>query len=133
MVDLLLTEEERMLQAVVREFADRELKPRAREMDEKEEFSWEVWRSMVGLGLAGIGVDPAFGGSGGSHRQMVIAIQEVSRGDAASAVNLLAHRSLGLETINQFGSEEQKSKYIPGAVDGSKILAWALTEPRFRL
>ena len=129
MVDLLLTEEERMLQAVVREFADRELKPRAREMDEKEEFSWEVWRSMVGLGLAGIGVDPAFGGSGGSHRQMVIAIQEVSRGDAASAVNLLAHRSLGLETVNQFGSEEQKSRYIPGAVDGSKILAWALTEP----
>ena len=98
-------------------------------MDEKEEFSWEVWRSMVDLGLAGIGVDPAFGGSGGSHRQMVIAIQEISRGDAASAVNLLAHRSLGLETVNQFGSEEQKSKYIPGAVDGSKILAWALTEP----
>ena len=129
MVDLLLTEEERMLQAAVREFAERELKPRAREMDEKEAFSPEVWRGMTGLGLAGIGVDPAFGGSGGSHRQMVIAIQEVSRGDAASAVNLLAHRSLGLETINQFGSEEQKSRYIPGAVDGSKIIAWALTEP----
>ena len=129
MVDLLLTEEERMLQAAVREFAERELKPRAKEMDEKEAFSPEVWRGMTGLGLAGIGVDPAFGGSGGSHRQMVIAIQEVSRGDAASAVNLLAHRSLGLETINQFGSEEQKSRYIPGAVDGSKVIAWALTEP----
>ena len=129
MVELLLTEEERMLQAAVREFADRELRPRAREMDEKEESSPEVWRGMTGLGLAGIGVDPAFGGSGGTHRQMVIAIQEVSRGDAASAVNLLAHRSLGLETINQFGSEEQKSKYLPGAVDGSKVLAWALTEP----
>ena len=77
MVDLLLTEDERMLQAAVREFADRELKPRAREMDEKEEFSWEIWQGMTGLGLAGIGVDPAFGGSGGSHRQMVIAIQEV--------------------------------------------------------
>ena len=129
MVDLLLTEEERMLQTAVREFAERELKPRAREMDEKEAFSPEVWRGMTGLGLAGIGIDPAFGGSGGTHRQMVVAIQEVSRGDAASAVNLLAHRSLGLETINQFGSEEQKSRYIPGAVDGSKIIAWALTEP----
>ncbi len=129
MVDLILTEEERMLQAAVREFAERELKPRAREMDEKEAFSPEVWRGMTSLGLAGIGVDPAFGGSGGTHRQMVVAIQEVSRGDAASAVNLLAHRSLGLETINEFGSEEQKSKYIPGAVDGSKIIAWALTEP----
>ena len=69
MVDLLLTEEERMLQAAVREFAERELKPRAKEMDEKEAFSPEVWRGMTGLGLAGIGVDPAFGGSGGTHRR----------------------------------------------------------------
>ena len=129
MVNMLLTEEERMLQATVREFADAELMPRAREMDEKEEFSWDVWRGMVGLGLAGIGVDPAFGGSGGTHRQMVIAIEEISRGDAASAVNLLAHRSLGMETVYQFGNEEQKYKYVPGAVEGSKVLAWALTEP----
>ncbi len=129
MVDLLLTEEERMLQAAVREFADNELKPRAQRMDEEEQFDWDVWRGMTGLGLAGLGVDPAFGGSGGTHRQMVIAIQEVSRGDAASAVNLLAHRSLGLETINQFGNEEQRSRYVPGGVDGSKLIAWALTEP----
>ncbi len=129
MIDLLLTEEERMLQAAVREFAEAELKPRAMEMDEKEELSQEVWQGMLGLGLAGIGVDPAFGGGGGTHRQMVIAIEEISRGDAASAVSLLAHRSLGLETIYQFGNEEQKSRYIPGAVDGSKVLAWALTEP----
>ena len=66
MVNMLLTEEERMLQATVREFAEAELMPRAREMDEKEEFSWDVWRGMVGLGLAGIGVDPSFGGSGGT-------------------------------------------------------------------
>ncbi len=129
MPDLLLTEEEKMLQAAVRDFAERELKPRAREMDDKEEFSWEVWHGMIGLGLAGIGIDPAFGGSGGTHRQMVIAIQEISRGDAASAVSLLAHRSLGLQTIYQFGNEEQKSRYIPGAVQGKKIVAWALTEP----
>ena len=54
MVNMLLTEEERMLQAAVREFAEAELMPRAREMDEKEEFSWDVWRGMVGLGLAGL-------------------------------------------------------------------------------
>ena len=129
MPDLLLTEEEKMLQAAVRDYAERELKPRAREADEKEEFSWELWRGMTGLGLAGIGVDPAFGGSGGTHRQMVIAIEEVSRGDAAAAVGLLAHRSLGLETIYKFGNEEQKSRYVPGAAKGETILAWALTEP----
>ncbi len=129
MIDLLLTEEEMMLQAAVREFAERELKPRAKEMDEKEEFSWEVWRGMTALGLAGIGVDPAYGGDGGSHRQMVVAVQEISRGDAASAVNLLAHRSLGMETIYRYGSEEQKLRYIPDAVEGKAVLAWALTEP----
>ena len=52
---------------------------------------------------------------------MVIAIEEISRGDAASAVNLLAHRSLGMETIYQFGNEEQKSRYVPSAVEGSKV------------
>ena len=128
-MDLLMTEEERMLQAAVREFAERELKPRARETDEKEEFSWEAWRGMASLGLAGIGIDPAFGGGGGTHRQMVVAVEEVSRGDASAAVSLIAHRSLGLQSIYQFGNEEQKSKYVPGAASGEKIMAWALTEP----
>jgi len=129
MLELLLSEEEKMLQTMVRDFADRELKPRAAELDEKEEFSWDIWQGMVDLGLAGIGIDPSFGGSGGSHRQMAIVVQEVSKGDAASAVNLLAHRSLGMQTIYQFGSEEQKLKYIPDAVAGRKIVSWALTEP----
>ncbi len=128
-MDLLMTEEERMLQAAVREFAERELKPRARETDEKEEFSWEAWKGMASLGLAGIGIDPAFGGGGGTHRQMVVAVEEVSRGDASAAVSLIAHRSLGLQSIYQFGNEEQKSKYVPGAASGEKIMAWALTEP----
>ena len=128
-MDLLLTEEEKMLQAAVRQFANSELKPRAREMDEREEFSWEVWKGMTALGLAGIGIDPALGGGGGSHRQMVLAVEELSRGDAASAVNLLAHRSLSIETIYRFGNDEQKYRYVPGAARGEKVLAWALTEP----
>ena len=68
MPDLLLTEEERMLQSAVREFADRELTPRSREVDEREEFSWENWNGMAALGLTGIGIDPALGGSGGGYR-----------------------------------------------------------------
>ena len=122
-----------MLQAVVREFADRELKPRAREMDEKEEFSWEVWRSMVGLGLAGIGVDPAFGGSGGSHRQMVIAIQEVSRGDAASAVNLLAHRSLGTGDRQPVRERRTEVEVHPRRRGRLKDLSLGADGTRFRL
>ena len=129
MTDLLLTEDERMLQATVRQFADRELAPRAREIDEKEEFSWDVWKGMAALGLPGIGVDPALGGSGGGYRQMAIAEEEVARGDAAAGVTLVAHMSLGVQTIYQFGSEEQKSKYVSPLASGDAIAAWALTEP----
>ncbi len=129
MTDLLLTEEERMLQATVRRFADRELAPRARELDEREEFSWQVWKGMAALGLPGIGVDPALGGSGGGYRQMAIAEEEVARGDASASVTLVAHMSLGVQTIYQFGSEEQKSRYVPSLAGGEGIAAWALTEP----
>ena len=129
MPDLLLSEEERMLQTAVREFADRELAARAREMDEKEEFSWESWKGMAALGLTGIGIDPAYGGSGGGYRQMVIAEEEVARGDAATSVTLIAHTSLGTQTIYQYSDEEQKLKFIPPLAQGEVLAAWALTEP----
>ncbi len=129
MPDLLLTEEERMLQSAVREFADRELAPRARELDEREEFSWETWKGMAALGLTGIGIDPAYGGSGGGYRQMAIAEEEIARGDASASVTLVAHISLGTHTIYRYGSEEQKLKFVPPLARGEAMAAWALTEP----
>ena len=129
MTDLLLSEEERLLQATLREFADRELVPRARELDEKEEFSWETWRAMGALGLTGMGIDPSLGGSGGGYRQIVIAEEEIARGDASAGVTLLAHTSLTTQTIYRFGSEELKLKYVPAMARGEKMGAWALTEP----
>ncbi len=129
MTDLLLNEEERMLQTTVRDFADRELAPRAHESDEREAFSWEAWKGMASLGLTGIGVDPGLGGSGGGYRQMAIAEEEVARGDAAASVSLVAHMSLATQTIYQFGDEEQKLRFIPPMAKGEAIGAWALTEP----
>ncbi len=129
MPDLLLTEEERMLQMAVREFAERELVPRARELDEKEEFSWETWNGMADLGLTGIGIDPRYGGSGGGYRQMVIAEEEIARGDASTSVTLVAHTSLGTQTIHQFGDEEQKLRFVTPLAKGEMMAAWALTEP----
>ena len=129
MSDLVLTEEERMLQAAVREFADRELAPRSRECDENEEFSWDNWKGMASLGLTGIGIDPAYGGNGGGYRQMAIAEEEVARGDAASSVTLVSHASLATATIYQYGDEEQKLKFVPPLARGEKLGAWALTEP----
>ena len=129
MADLLLTEEERMLQSTVRDFADRELAPRARELDEREEFSWEIWKGMATLGLMGVGIDPKYGGSGGGYRQMAIVEEEVARGDAATSVSLVAHMSLAAQTIYVYGDEDQKLMFVPPIAKGEKIAAWALTEP----
>ena len=129
MIDLMLNEEERMLQNLVRDFAEREVMPRSAELDEKAEFSWDNWRGMARLGLPGIGVDPAYGGSGGGFRQSSIAISEMARVDAATSVTLAAHLGLGVETIARFGNEEQKQQYIPSLASGKGIAAWALTEP----
>jgi hypothetical protein len=129
MADMILTEEERMLQNLVRDFADRELIPRAREVDEKEEFSWENWKGMAQLGLTGIGIDVKYGGSGGGYRQVAIAAEETARGDASASVTLIAHLSLGTATIYRFGNEEQRQRLIPSLASGKGIAAWALTEP----
>ena len=129
MTTQILNEEERMLQNLVRDFADRELKPRARQLDEEEKFSWENWEGMVRLGLTGIGIDPKYGGSGGGYRQVAIAAEEVGRGDSSASVTLIAHLSLGTSTIYRFGNEEQKQRLVPSLVSGQGIAAWALTEP----
>ena len=129
MIDAMLNEEERMLQSLARDFAERELLPRAAELDESARFSWENWQGMARIGLPGIGIDPAYGGSGGGFRQSSIAIEEVARADAAASVTLAAHLGLGVETIARFGSEEQKQRYIPSLASGKGIAAWALTEP----
>jgi alkylation response protein AidB-like acyl-CoA dehydrogenase len=129
MTTQMLNEEERMLQNLVRDFADRELKPRARQADEEEKFSWENWQGMARLGLTGIGIDPRYGGSGGGYRQVAIAAEETARGDSSASVTLIAHLSLGTSTIYRFGNEEQKQRLVPSLASGQGIAAWALTEP----
>ena len=130
MPDLILTEEEQLLRNTVREFADRELVPRAREVDERGEFSWENWRGMANIGLMGLGIDAKYGGSGlDGYRKVAIAAEEIARGDAAASVSMLAHLSLGTTTIYKFGNEEQKMRLVPSLASGEGVAAWALTEP----
>jgi alkylation response protein AidB-like acyl-CoA dehydrogenase len=129
MTELMLNEEEQMLQTLVRDFADRELMPRSKEVDEKAEFSWENWRGMAQLGLTGLGLGPKYGGSEGGYRQVAIVADELARGDASASVCLLTHLSLGSTTIKRFGNEEQLQRLIPPLAAGKEIAAWALTEP----
>ena len=126
---MIFTEEERMLQSTVRNFAVQELIPNALEADKTENFWHESFNKMADIGLTGITVDSQFGGSGAGYRQAAIAIEEIARGDASSSVNLIAHLSLSTSTLNEFGNQDQKQKYLRNMASGKSIGAWALTEP----
>ena len=129
MTELLLSEEELMLRSAVREFSDAELAPRAAAYDESGEFPWDNLRGLADMGLLGLGVSEEYGGSGGTTRQLVVAVEEVSRGCAATATILGAHLSLCTQYINMFGTEGQKREFIPPLVSADKVGAFALTEP----
>jgi alkylation response protein AidB-like acyl-CoA dehydrogenase len=128
-MDLLLTEEEKLLQATVRDFVDRELVPRAKELDETERFPWENVKGLGELGLMGLTVEEAYGGAGAGYQQLAIAGEEVARGCASTSVVQMAHLSLGVSTIVAGGNEAQKTKYLPDLAAGKKIAAFGLTEP----
>ena len=95
----LLSEDERLLQSMVREFADEVLAPRAPDYDERGEFPWDNVRELAELGLFGLTVDEEYGGSGGTTRQLAIAVEEIARGCGSSSVIYVAHLGLCLHFI----------------------------------
>ncbi len=129
MTNLMLTEEEQLLQRTVRDFADKELAPRAPKYDEEEKFPWENVKGLAVLGLFGLGIDPKYGGSGGTVRQVVIVVEEIARGCAATSSIYGAHLSLATQMIHTLGTEEQKQRFVPAMASGEKLGAFALTEP----
>ena len=130
MADLILTEEEQLLQATLRDFVDREIAPKARESDEKGEFQWDNWKGLADLGLTGLGIDTKYGGSGpAGYRQVSIAAEEVARGDASTSVSWLAHLALGAACIARFGNDEQKERLLTPLAKGDAVAAFGLTEP----
>ncbi|MTV50753.1 acyl-CoA dehydrogenase [Heliobacillus mobilis] len=124
-----LTEEQEMLRKTVREFAETEIAPKAAEMDEKEEYDWSLWDKMAELGLSGIPFPEEYGGVGMDHMSYAIAVEELGRVCGSSSVLLSAHTSLCLWPIYNFGTEEQKQKYLVPLAQGEKVGAMGLTEP----
>ena len=129
MSELLLSQEELLLRNTVREFADRELAPRAAGYDESGEFPWDNVRGLAEMGLLGLGIDEEHGGSGGTTRQLAIASEEIARGCAATSVVYIAHLGLCAQFIQMFGTEGQKRRFLPPLAKGEQIGAFALTEP----
>jgi len=128
-MDLELNAEQQMMRKMVRDFAEKEIRPIAKEIDASGQFPWEVIRKMAGLGLLGLPIPEQYGGSGADTLSYAIAVEEVSRVSGSIGITLAAHTSLGLYPLYRFGSEEQKQKYLPGLASGQGLAAFGLTEP----
>ncbi len=124
-----LTNDQKMLQEEVRKYAQTELAPLAPEIDKSGEFPWANIKKMAQLGLLGVIVPEQYGGSGFDFVSLAIAIEEISRACASTGVIVAVNNSLTTYPIVQFGSEEQKKKYLPSLCNGQKIGAFGLTEP----
>ncbi|MDQ0244902.1 alkylation response protein AidB-like acyl-CoA dehydrogenase [Bacillus fengqiuensis] len=122
------TQEQQMLQKMVREFAKKEIAPFVERM-EKGEFPRDILRKMGELGLMGIPVPEEYGGSGLDFVSYIVAIHEISKVSATVGVILSVHTSVGTNPILYFGTEEQKRKYIPKLASGRYLGAFCLTEP----
>jgi alkylation response protein AidB-like acyl-CoA dehydrogenase len=124
-----ITDEQRLIRESVRAFAEKEIRPVAHDLDRKEEFSPALTKRMGEMGLFGMMVDPEFGGAGMDYVSYIIAVEEIARVDGSQAATLAAHNSLGVGPINDFGSEEQKRRYLPKLCSGDHVWAFGLTEP----
>lgn len=122
-------EEHQLIRKTVRDFAEREIKPRAQELDEKEEFSIELTKKMGEIGMFGIRVPEKYGGMGMDNLAYLIAVEELARVDGSHAATVTAHNSLGIGPIMHFGTEEQKMKYLPKLCTGDALWSFGLTEP----
>ena len=128
-MDFSFTKQEELFLQMIREFAEKEVKPLAAEVDEQERFPLETVKKMAQIGLMGIPVPAQYGGAGGTNIMYGMAVEELSRACATTGVILSAHTSLCCAPILENGTEEQKQKYLPRLASGEWIGAFGLTEP----
>ncbi|HEV2388705.1 MAG TPA: acyl-CoA dehydrogenase [Candidatus Acidoferrales bacterium] len=129
-MNLELTEEQKLLERTVREFAETEVKPHAREIDETGRFPREIFQKAAELGLAGVAFPEAAGGAGFDHVAYTIVIEEISRVCASTGVILSVQNSLYCDPVFRFGADEQKRKFLLPFARGERIGCYALTEPQ---
>ncbi len=128
-MDFELTQEQSMLKETVARFVDKEVIPRAPEVDADGKFPGENFRAMADLGLFGISIPEEHGGIGADLLSCVLVMEELARGCASTANTFGAHAILCTENIYRNGNDAQRKKYLPGLIAGEKIGAIAITEP----
>ena len=124
-----LTDEQRQIRNTVRAFARDEIAPRAAAYDESGEFPYDLVAGMAELGLFALPFPQSVGGAGGDFLSYCLALEEIARADAAVAITLEAAVSLGISPIVSFGTPEQRERWLPELLAGTKIWAFGLTEP----
>jgi short/branched chain acyl-CoA dehydrogenase len=128
-MDFDLSEEQNLTRQAIRSFAEKQIAPVARKLDEKEEFSAELTRKMADLGLLGCFVSEKYGGSNMGYISYAIAVEELARVDASQAATIAAGNSLGIGPLYYFGNEKQKQEWLPRLCSGESLAAFGLTEP----
>lgn len=128
-MDFSLSKKEQLFLQMIREFAEKEVKPLAAEVDESERFPIETVEKMAKLGIMGIPFPVEYGGAGGNNILYTMAVEELSRVCATTGVIVSAHTSLCCAPIMEHGTNEQRAKYLPKLTSGEWIGAFGLTEP----
>ncbi|HNP19580.1 MAG TPA: acyl-CoA dehydrogenase family protein [Fulvivirga sp.] len=123
------SENQLMIAQMIRDFGEKEIRPKMMEWDESQEFPVPLFKKLGGLGLMGVLIPQEYGGSGFGYHEYVTAIVELSKIDGSIGLSMAAHNSLCTGHIMQFGTEAQKQKYITKLATGEYIGAWGLTEP----
>ena len=129
MLDFELSEEQRILREQVRNFAEKEIAPLAKELDEKEEFPVALTKKMGEMGLFGMFVSEEYGGSHAGYVSYIIAVEEIARVDGSQAATVAAGNSLGIGPIYYFGNAQQKKEWLPRLCTGEILASFGLTEP----
>jgi short/branched chain acyl-CoA dehydrogenase len=128
-MDFNLSDEHRLIQSTVRDFAQQEVAPVAEDLDREKRFPYEIVAKLGELGLMGIPFPQEYGGGGGDSLAYALAVEELTRVDSSVAITLCAHTSLGTQPIYLFGNEEQKAEWMPKLCAGKVLGAFGLTEP----
>jgi short-chain 2-methylacyl-CoA dehydrogenase len=128
-MDFGLSDEQRDIQRLVRDFADGEVRPVAEELDRTKAFPYEIVAKLGKLGLMGIPHPQEYGGGGADNLSYTLAIEELARVDSSVGITVAAHTSLGTWPIVAFGDEAQKQEWLPSLTSGERLAAFGLTEP----
>src|SRR5215213_6667668 len=128
-MDFQLTDDQREIQALAREFAQAEIEPNAADWDRAHGFPRELIGKLAELGFMGVCIPEEYGGAGADFLSYILVLEELSRADAGVGVTVAVHTSAVTLPILMFGTDEQRSRFVPPLAGGDAIGAFALTEP----